>query len=115
MTPCFQTLTVAYMILGQAAPAGGVLTPLYVTPAGTVAAHLEELLVCNRAAAPDSFSVAVGTGGGGNQEWIYYDLPVDANNSFWLNGAKITLAPGQGVYVRSTNGTASFSLFGEVK
>lgn len=98
--------------LGQSAPVAATLTPLYTVPANTQAS-CSTLVVCNRGAAATTFRVSVAIAGAADavQQYIYFDVPVGANDTF-VATIGISLSPADVVRVYSTLATVSFSLFG---
>jgi hypothetical protein len=56
-------------------------------------------------------SVAVGGGATANKDYIYYDLPIGANDTF-IATVGLTLAATDVVRVYASNTNLSFSLYG---
>lgn len=99
-------------ILGQSIPAAGVLTDIYIVPSATQTT-LSSIVVCNISGVQDAFRIAVASGGvvDNLKQYLYYDLFLDANDTFIFTiGISITAT--DVVRVRSTNGTLSFNVFG---
>lgn len=107
------------MVLGQALPLAGVLTPLYVIPTGYAQAEIVQVLACNTNLLGSTlFSIAVGEGTGVLQEWIVYQMPMLPFDTFYWEpdeGKPITIRPPDGIYVSSLSGLVNFTLFGELK
>lgn len=99
-------------VLAQLAPAGNSLDALYTVPAGTRAV-VSTLKICNREDAETSYRVAIAVAGEADSEkqYVYYDVPLDANDSFSATEGW-TLNAGDVIRVRSGNGLCSFNLFG---
>jgi hypothetical protein len=102
-----------YKILGQSAPAATTETVLYTAP-GSTSTVISTISVCNQAASPATFRIAVRPSAAGStlaQHWIVYGATVDASDSTMLS-LGITLAAGDTVRVFSSTATMSFSAFG---
>lgn len=98
-----------YGVLGQSAPAAGVLTSIYTVPAGKRAVF--RVIAANRGG-DDTFRVAVSPLGASitNAHYIAYGLAVLANDS--VCSAAIEADGTDVVRVYSTNGTISFTVTG---
>ena len=96
-------------ILGQSAPAGGVLTTLYTGPGNRHATV--RIIVCNRGSV-DTFRLAVSPGGASiaSAHYLAYGQVIEANDS--LASAAFTVKASDVVRVFSTNGNCSFTLTG---
>ncbi len=102
----------ALKVLGQAKPAAGVLTDLDVVPAAT--AHVvSSLVICNQDSVADTFRVSVAVAGAADdpEQYLYFDEPVPANDTF-VATIGITLAATDVLRVESANGDCSFNAFG---
>ena len=99
-------------VLGQAAPAATMLTALYTVPASHSVKEAE-ILVCNRGATATTFRISVAVGGEADatKQYLYYDVPIDANDSFNAS-IGLTLAAGDVVRCYAGNANLSFTLFG---
>lgn len=99
-------------VLGQLAPGTNSLEALYSVPANarTVVSTIK---VCNRDSAPSSYRVTVAVAGAAHddKQYLYYDVPIDANDTFSATEGW-TIGPGDVVRVQSENGLCSFNLFG---
>lgn len=105
------------MILGQSAPVAATPTLLYEVPRGSAKAWVSALFVCNRGAGADTFRVWIGDGVG-NEEYLYYDLPIAANDTFMMtceadDKASIQLLNGDQVWIEAGGNDLSFNLFGK--
>lgn len=100
------------LILGQSIPSGATLTTLYTVP-GATSTTVSSIVVCNQGAANATFRVSVAIAGAADatSQYLYYDVPINANNTFVFTGG-MTLAATDVVRVQSSNGAISFSLFG---
>lgn len=101
----------AQKVLGQSSPVAGVLTDTYVAPSKAV---VSSITACNRDGANDTLiriSVAVAGAGDAAKQYLYYDLPLLAADTF-IATIGITLAATDVVRCYSANGSVSFSLFG---
>ena len=105
-------MTDTILVLGQSFPAVATLTTLYTVPMGT-SATISSIMVCNTTGLGDSFRVSVAPGGAGDtlSQYIYYNLPMDANDTFMAT-LGMTLAATDVVRVYSSGGNLAFSLFG---
>lgn len=101
----------AQKILGQSAPAANTLADCYTAPARAV---ISSFTACNQSKTQDAqFRLAVAQGGAADdaKQYIYYDLPLFAADTF-IATVGITLAAGDVVRVLSDTGLVSFNLFG---
>lgn len=102
-------------ILAQLAAPASVETVLYTVPAQQKARILE-LIVCNRASSQGSFRVSISALGGAtaNGDFLYYDLPIPANDTFaaeidvWLNTTDV-------IRVFASSASLTFTLIGSNK
>ena len=102
----------SYIVLGQSAPAAGVLTDAYAVPASKEAV-VSTLVICNRSAVATTVRVAVKPGGGAIQDemYLYYDLTIPGNETFTAT-IGITLETLDRVSVYALLATVSFNVFG---
>lgn len=102
----------AYKVLGQSAPNATTETTLYTVPAATQAVA-STLVVCNRGAATATFRVSVAVGGGAtaNKEYLYYDVPLQPNDTMAAT-IGLALAATDVVRVYASTANLSFGLFG---
>ena len=98
-----------YGILGQAAPAAGVVSGVYSGPVGRHATV--RVLICNRGSA-DTFRIAVSPNGAPleNKHYVAYDQSIDANDS--VSSVAFTVTEYDQVLVRSAGGSVSFTVTG---
>lgn len=101
-----------YKTLGQSSPAATTETDLYTVPAAT-SAVASSVIVCNRSAVLSTFRISIAVGGLAttNKDYIYYDLPIGANDTF-IATIGVTLATTDKVRVYASNTNLSFSLYG---
>jgi len=101
-----------YKVLGQSAPSATTETDLYTVP-GATSAVCSSISVCNRGGTSTTFRVSVSAGGGttANKDYIYYDVPIAANDTF-VATLGITLATTAKVRIYAGNANLSFNLFG---
>jgi hypothetical protein len=99
-------------ILAQSAPTGGVLTDVYTVPALTQAV-VSTLTICNRGGIQSSFRVSVAVTGAANtnSQYLYYDIVIDAYDTFAAT-VGITLGPADVVRMYSSNSNLTINLFG---
>jgi hypothetical protein len=100
------------MVLGQSNPTANILTSLYTVPAATQTT-VSSITVCNLANSSTTFSVSIAPGGAADtlSQYVYYNLPLDQNDTF-IATVGFTLATTDVVRVLSASGNVSFSLFG---
>jgi hypothetical protein len=105
-------MATVYKTLGQSSPSATTETALYTVPAAT-SAIASSIVVCNRSSVLSTFRVSVAVGGGAtaNKDYIYYDLPIGANDTF-IATVGLTLAATDVVRVYASNTNLSFSLYG---
>ena len=107
-----------YLILGQSAPAAGVLTTLYTTPAAT-STVVSSIIACNTSVGtPDYIRISIAQAGaadtaaqyiyGGNVGKGFLIQPLDT----FVANLGTTLATTDLIRVYSQNGTTSFNLSG---
>lgn len=99
-------------ILGQLATAATTEATLYTVPAAT-SAIVSTLTVCNRGTSATTFRIAFDQGGGGvaTKDYLYYDHPIRANETFAATMG-ITLAATDLVRVYAGNSDLTFQAFG---
>lgn len=105
-------MAINYKVLGQSNPAASGLTTLYTTPAAT-SAIISTLSICNQAATPATFRVAVRPSGAtiANSHYIAYDSSIPSNDSIFLTlGMSLATTDVISVYASSAN--LSFTAFG---
>lgn len=105
-------MAVNYKIIGQSAPAATTETPIYTVPAATQAV-LSSVIICNRGAVSATFRISISEGGGAtaNEDYIYYDLPLGANDTF-IATIGVTLSETDVVRVYASTADLSFNLSG---
>lgn len=105
-------MATVYKVLGQSSPAATTETDLYTVPAAT-SAVASSVIVCNRSSVLATFRISIAIGGGVTdlKDYIYYDLPIGANDTF-IATIGVTLATTDEVRVYSSNTNLSFSLYG---
>jgi hypothetical protein len=98
--------------LGQANPAANTLTTLYTVPAAT-SASVSSIVVCNLTSNTDSFRISIAVGGAADslKQYIYYNLFMDANDTF-IATVGLSMATTDVIRCYSTNGNLSFSAWG---
>jgi hypothetical protein len=98
-------------VLAQSIPTAGVLTDTYTVPAAT-SAIVSTIKVANQGAATQfRVSVAVAAAADTPKQYVYYDVPIAANDTFsategWTLGATDVLR------CQSGSGQVSFNVFG---
>lgn len=104
----------SYKVLGQSAPAAATPADLYTVPASTQAIG-STITVCNRSPTTTTkFRISVRPAGAAqaDQHYLYYDVPITANNAFHAT-IGMTLAATDVVTVYAQDATLSFTLFGQ--
>jgi hypothetical protein len=105
-------MATVYKVLGQSSPTATTETALYTVPAAT-SAVASSVIVCNRSAVLSTFRISIAIAGATTapKDYIYYDLPIGANDTF-IATIGVTLAATDEVRVYSSNTNLSFSLYG---
>lgn len=105
-------MAVAVNILAHLAPGPAVETLLYSPPKDNKAL-LAELVVCNRSPAPGRFRVSVSLLGvaTATKDFLYYDCPIAGNDTVAAE-LDLTLNAFDAFRIYDTNGTLTFTLFG---
>ena len=105
-------MATTYKVLGQVSPSATTETLLYVVPSATTAIG-SSIIIANRGTSVATFRVSIAVGGAAttNKDYIYYDLPIGANDTF-IATIGITLATTDEVRVYASNTNLSFSLYG---
>jgi hypothetical protein len=105
-------MATTYKVLGQSSPLATTETALYTAPSATSAIG-SSIIIANRSTSVATFRVSIAVSGAAttNKDYIYYDLPIGANDTF-IATIGITLATTDVVRVYSSNTNLSFSLYG---
>lgn len=105
-------MTDTLLVLGQSNPTANVLTTLYTVPSAT-STTISSITVCNQSSGSANFNVSIAVAGAADspQQYIYYQLFLDGNDTF-IATVGLTLAATDQVRVLSTTGNLSFGLFG---
>ena len=105
-------MTSTYKCLGQNSPAATTLTDMYTVPSST-STTISSLVICNTNASQVNVRVSVAVAGAADtgKQYILYDLPIIANDTFVLT-CGFTLAATDVLRVYSTATLTSFSAFG---
>lgn len=100
-------------ILSQTKPGAASLTDSYTVPALTTAV-VSSIAICNQSAVATSFRVSVALAGLADtaKQYIYYDLPINGNDTF-IATIGLTLGAADVVRVYNTLATCSFNLYGQ--
>lgn len=99
-------------VLGQSAPNATTLTAVYTVPAATQAV-VSSITVVNRGATDATFRVSVAVAGeaDANKQYLYYDLPIRANDTF-VATLGIALGAADVLSAYASNANLSFNAFG---
>jgi hypothetical protein len=105
-------MATTYKVLGQSSPAATTETALYTVPSATSAIG-SSIIIANRGTSVATFRVSIAENGAvtTNKDYIYYDLPIGANDTF-IATIGITLGDTDVVRVYASNTNLSFSLYG---
>ena len=105
-------MTETLKVLGQSQPGATSLTDAYTVPALTQAS-VSSIVVCNTDNAAHSFRVSVAVGGAADDpsQYLYYDCPIVANDTF-VSTIGVSLGPADVVRVYSDAGDLAFTIFG---
>lgn len=104
--------TYAYKVLGQEAPSATTETDLYTVPAAT-STLCNSITICNRGATIQYFRVSISVGGvaTSNADYLYYNVPLAANDTF-IATIGLTMAATDVMRVYASSGDLSFQLYG---
>ena len=99
-------------VLGQTNPSATTLTNLYIVPASK-SATISSVTICNTGSDATTFRISIAIGGEADspKQYLYYDLPIPANDTF-IATIGVTLATTDIVRVYGGNDDLSFNLFG---
>lgn len=99
-------------VLGQSNPTATTLTDMYTVPGSTTAVG-SSLMVANRGATATTFRVSVAVAGAAdsNEQYLYYDVAIPANDTFMAT-LGMTLGAADVVRVYAGDAQLSFNLFG---
>ncbi len=106
-------MTTSYKLLGQTAPTADTETLNYEVPDAT-STLIRSINISNTSATSDTYSIALVASAGTSAtsaQFIAYNSTVPASSTVTIK-AGYTLATGNGIRVKSTNGTTTFSTFG---
>lgn len=100
-------------VLSQTKPSAATLTDSYTVPAATTTV-ISSLVVCNQSAVATSFRISIAVTGLADtaKQYIYYDLPINGNDTF-IATIGISLGAADVVRVYNTLATLSFSFYGQ--
>lgn len=99
-------------VLGQIVPSPTTLTTLYTVPALT-SASVSSIIVCNQNSTSILFRLSIAVAGvaDNSKQYLYYDLPLDGNDTF-IATIGISLGAADEVRVQSDTANVSFNIFG---
>jgi hypothetical protein len=105
-------MATTYKVLGQVNPPATTVTPVYTVPSST-SAIISTISVCNQAATPATFRIAVQPAGItiAAKHYINYDTVIAANDTIFLT-LGITLATTDVISIYTSSTTVSVSVFG---
>lgn len=101
-----------FKVLGQSAPSATTLTDVYTVPAAT-SAVVSTIVVCNRGGSATTFRISVAVGGAADatKQYLYYDEPIAANDT-WMATIGVGMATTDVLRAYAGNGNLSVSVFG---
>lgn len=99
-------------VLAQTAPSATTLTDSYTVPWATMTT-ISSVVVCNRGGTAATFrlSAAVAGAADATKQYLYYDVPLAANDTF-IATIGLTLNATDVLRVYASNGNLSFNTFG---
>ena len=98
-------------VLGQLNPSATSLTDCYTVPAAT-SASISSVVICNRGTATTfRISIAVAGIADNAKQYLYYDLPIAANDTF-IATIGVSLATTDVVRVYAGSANLAFTIFG---
>lgn len=100
-------------ILGQLVPEPAVLSDLYTVPTRAMSA-VSTIIICNQNPSEQtSFRISLAVGGATDDpsQYIYYDLSLDFNDTFFIS-IGLGMSAGDVVRVQSSAPNVSFNIFG---
>ena len=99
-------------ILRQSALAATTLTDVYTVPASR-SATISTISICNRAVSSCTFRISVAIAGAAdtNAQYIFYDMPLPANDTFTAT-IGITLATTDKIRAYASTANVSVNVFG---
>lgn len=105
-------MTDTLKVLAQTKPSATTLTDSYTVPALT-SATISSIVVTNQSATATSFRISVAVAGLADtaKQYLYYDVPINGNDTFVFTGG-ITLGAADVIRVYNTLATLSFNIFG---
>ena len=102
----------ATKVLSQTIPSVTTLTDSYTVPGATTTV-VSSFVVCNQAGTDASFRISVAVAGAADtpKQYLYFDLPLPANDTF-AGTLGISLAATDVVRVYASSANLSFNFFG---
>lgn len=99
-------------VLAQSIPPSTTLTDVYTVPASTTAT-VSTIVVCNTSAVSDTFRVSVAVAGAADEtkQYLYYDVPIPANDTFAAT-LGVTLAATDVIRAYSNSGDLAINIYG---
>ena len=98
--------------LGQVVPSPTTLTTLYTVP-GATQASVSSIIVCNQGAVQALFRISIAVAGAADdpKQYLYYDIPLPANDTF-IATIGVSLGAADVVRCYSSVASVSFQAFG---
>lgn len=103
-------MATTYKVLAQSIPSSFILTDAYTAAASAI---ISSILCCNQSNVVTVIRIAVAVAGAADitKQYLYYDVPVPANDTLALT-LGLTLAATDVIRVYSGNGLVSFNISG---
>jgi hypothetical protein len=100
-------------VLGQILPSAGVLSVAYTVPAATNTV-ISSIVACNTDTNNTTFRISVAINGAADatKQYIYFDLPIEGNDTF-IATVGLSLNAGDVIRVQSASGLVAFNVFGD--
>jgi len=105
-------MAVAYKLLAQSNPSATTLTDVYTVPGATTTV-VSSVTLCNQAGTDTTMRVSIADAGAANtaKQYLYYDLPLLANDTFAFT-LGVTLEATDVIRVYAGNANVSVNVFG---
>lgn len=105
-------MAVTQKVLAQSKPSATTLTDAYTVPASTQAT-ISTIYVTNQSSTATTFRISVAVAGlaDTSKQYLYYDIPINGNDTFAAT-VGITLGAADVIRVYATLANLSFNIFG---
>ena len=101
-----------FRVLAQSTPSAATLTDIYAVPSAT-SAVVSSIIVCNRGTTETSFRLSIAVAGASdtNKQYLYYDTPIAANDTF-VATIGVSLGSADVIRAQAAAANLSFNVFG---